>query len=559
MASVERINSEMPILVRDVFVSLLETEDVIPLLAAKRLRIPSSAIRSWSIVRRAIDARKKDVRFCYQVELALDESPKAEKARLRRLHGERVDWIESSVESPLESGHAPLRERPIIAGFGPGGMFAAIELAERGYRPIVLERGRPVRRRHRDIMQRYYRERDFDPESNLLYGEGGAGTYSDGKLYTRVHDPLCRRVLELFYRFGADPDILINTRPHVGSDKLPTICMRIRAYIESLGGEIRFESQLADMRVAEGELRAIQVAGAGAATGAGAWIDSGPVILAVGHSARDTLRMLAARGVRIDPKPFQVGVRIEHPQDTVDRWQFGAAAGDVRLGAAEYHLVARGAVCNSAGESAGDVFSFCMCPGGVILPSNESRGLVVTNGASRSQRSSPFANSGLVITVDPAAFGWDALHAVAWQQHWEEKAFAETGGSYRVPCQRAADFLAKRPSEGMLEISFPLGGQWCDIRTVIPENVAAALARALPMWERKFPGFAGGDAIITAPETRASAPVRIVRHADTRESLSTAGLYPVGEGAGYAGGIVSAAVDGMKSAHAIIRRYAEPA
>ncbi len=548
----------MPFLVREIYVPLTASEETIPQWVAKRLRVSPQAIRAWSIVRRAIDARKKDVRFCYQVEVALDEALQKEKSRLHRLHGERVDWIEPDVVAPLDAGREPMRERPIIVGFGPGGMFAAIELAERGYRPIVLERGRAVRQRHRDIMQRYYRERDFDPTSNLLYGEGGAGTYSDGKLYTRVHDPLCRRVLEVFYRFGADPDILINTRPHVGSDKLPTICTHIREYIEALGGEIRFESQMADVRIERGALAAINVTPSDAADANETWRDVGPVILAVGHSARDTLRMLAARGVRIDPKPFQIGVRIEHPQEMVDRWQFGHAAGAARLGAAEYHLVARGAVCNAAGESAGDVFSFCMCPGGVILPSNESAGLIVTNGASRSQRSNPFANSGLVITVDPTTFGWDALQAVAWQQHWEELAFAATGGTYRVPCQRAGDFLSSRASDGTLDTSFPLGGSWSNIRAVIPENVAVALQRALPMWERKFPGFAGEAALITAPETRASAPIRIARDVDSRECIAVAGLYPVGEGAGYAGGIVSAAVDGMKSAHAVIRRYAPP-
>lgn len=545
----------MPFLVRDIYVPLSASAAAIPEGVAKRLQVSPQAIRAWSITRRAIDARKKDVWFCYQVEVCLDEPPAKEQARMRRWQGERIDWIAPEVTEPLDAGKEPLRERPIIVGFGPGGMFAAIELAERGYQPIVLERGRPVRRRHRDIMQRYYRERDFDPTSNLLYGEGGAGTYSDGKLYTRVHDPLCRRVLETFYRFGADPDILINTRPHVGSDKLPTICTHIREYIESLGGEIQFESQLADVRLERGSLTAIHVTQSGAGD---AWREVGPVLLAIGHSARDTLRMLAARGVRIDPKPFQIGVRIEHPQEIVDRWQFGDAAGDQRLGAAEYHLVARGAVCNSAGHPTGDVFSFCMCPGGVILPSNESPGLIVTNGASRSQRSSPFANSGLVITVDPSAFGGDALRAVAWQQHWEQAAFTATGETYRVPCQRASDFLASRSSDGALETSFPLGGTWCDTRAVIPENVAMALRRALPMWEKKFPGFASGAALITAPETRASAPIRITRDADTRQCVAVAGLYPVGEGAGYAGGIVSAAVDGIKSAHALIRRYASP-
>lgn len=558
MAAIARINSSMPFLVRDVYVPLTESEDAIPTIVARRLRVAPAAIRAWSITRRAIDARKKEVQFCYQIEVALDESAHREKARLRRLHGERVDWLESVESPPMAEGHESMPERPVIVGFGPGGMFAALELAERGYRPIVIERGRAVRKRHRDIMQRYYRERDFDPESNLLYGEGGAGTYSDGKLYTRVHDPLCRRVLEVFYRFGADPDILINTRPHIGSDRLPTICTHIRAYIESLGGEIRFESRLTDLRVLEGRLSAIRVAPADTQSDAGEWIEVGPLILAVGHSARDTLRMLARHDVRIDPKPFQIGVRIEHPQDMVDRWQFGKAAGDSRLGAAEYHLVAKGAVCDAAGQSGGDVFSFCMCPGGVILPSNESPGLVVTNGASRAQRSSPFANSGLVITVDPAFFGWDALQAVAWQQRWEELAYAATGETYRVPCQRASDFLRERSSDGALETSFPLGGSWCDIRTVIPETVTAALGKALPMWQRKFPGFSGEQAMITAPETRASAPVRIVRDADSRESLTVAGLYPVGEGAGYAGGIVSAAVDGMKTAQTIIRRYAAP-
>lgn len=549
----------MPFLVRDVYLPLGATEDEILPAAARRLRVHPNAVRAWSLAHRALDARRKDLRFCFQVEVALDEPPAREKAHLRRLHGQRVDWIETQYPPTLDAGKEPLRQRPIVVGFGPGGMFAALELAEHGYRPLVIERGRPVRKRHRDIMQRYYRNRDFDPESNLLFGEGGAGTYSDGKLYTRVHDPLCHRVLEVLYRFGADPDILINARPHVGSDKLPTLCTRIRAYIESLGGEIRFEFRLADLRIVHDALSAIRLtASSSSDENDGEWRDVGPVILAIGHSARDTLRMLAARGVRIDPKPFQIGVRIEHPQAMVDRWQFGSAAGDPRLGAAEYHLVARGVACHPAGSSPGDVFTFCMCPGGMILPANESPGLIVTNGASRARRSAPFANSGLVITVDPATYGWDALQALAWQQHWEELAYAATEATYCVPGQRASDFLAERGSDGTLHTSFPLGGAWCDLRSVIPEVVTASLRTALPFWERRLPGFAGGDALLTAPETRASAPVRILRAPDSRQCPAVAGLYPVGEGAGYAGGIVSAAVDGIKSAHALIRRYAPP-
>ncbi|MCO6437791.1 MAG: FAD-dependent oxidoreductase [Phycisphaerae bacterium] len=540
----------MPIVVRNVLLGLNESEEALPGLAARRLHIPESAVRYWSIVRRAIDARKKDVRFSYQLEIALEGGRKSELACLKRMRPAEAAWIKPEPEEPLVMGKGPSANRPVIVGFGPGGMFAALRLAELGYRPLVLERGREVRRRHRDIMQRYYRERDFDPESNLLFGEGGAGTYSDGKLYTRLNDPLCRSVLETLYLHGADPDILVDTRPHLGSDRLPTLCTRIRERIESLGGEIRFGSRLDDIRIEDGRLIAVHVSSDDSARAA-EWMDVGPVLLSIGHSARDTIRMLSGRGVRVESKPFQMGVRVEHPQEMVDRWQYGAAAGHVRLGAAEYHVVARGAA-----RDYGDMFSFCMCPGGVILPTNESAGLIVTNGASRSHRSGRFANSGLVFTMNPAVAGMSALDAVAFQERWERLAFETTGRTYCVPAQRAADFLEGRISDGMLETSFPLGGQWTDIRAVVPKEVSAALERALPTLEAKFPGFAGADALVTAPETRASAPVRLVRDAETRQAEGVQGLYPVGEGAGYAGGILSAAVDGIKSAHAIVRTYA---
>jgi len=540
----------MPILVRNVSLSLDESEDRLPEAVARRLGVTVGAIRAYAIARRSLDARKtgrggtaKDIHFSYHVEVALDESLSRQRSRLRRLRPQEAAWIEPEVRRATRLGVHPLPQRPIVVGFGPGGMFAALRLAEWGYRPIVLERGREVRRRHRDIMQRFYREHDFDPSSNLLFGEGGAGTYSDGKLYTRIGDPLCRDVLETLYRHGADPDILIDARPHVGSDRLPTICTNIRRKIESLGGEVRFESLVDDIRVQAGRLTGLRIGVA--------WIEAGPTILAVGHSARDTIRMLAGRAVRIEPKPFQVGVRIEHPQSLVDRWLYGQAAGHERLSPAEYHLVAKG----TAGPH-GDVFSFCMCPGGVILPTNESAGLIATNGASRSQRSGRFANSGLVITVDPAALGLDAMDGLVFQERWERLAFEATGGTYRVPAQRAADFLCGRRSDGQLETSYPLGGQWTEIRGLIPESLAASLDRALPMLAERYPGFAGEDAIITAPETRASAPIRIVRDAGTRCAVGIGDLYPVGEGAGYAGGIVSAAVDGLKSAEAVMARYA---
>lgn len=276
----------------------------------------------------------------------------------------------------------------------------------------------------------------------------------------------------------------------------------------------------------------------------------GPVLLGIGHSARDTLRLLSERGVRLSARPFQMGVRIEHPQEMVDAWQYGALCGHERLEPADYHLVARGA----AGD-AGDVFSFCMCPGGVILPTNESPGLVATNGASTSKRNQPFANSGLVMTIDPAEFGNDPLAGLDMQEAWERKAFEATSGSYRVPIQRASDFVAGRMSEGDLETSFPLGGQWTDVRSVVPIHVADAVAKGLAMLDAKLPGFAGGEGLVTGPETRASAPVRIERDPLTRESVTAAGLYPVGEGAGYAGGIISAAIDGLKTAERIVSLY----
>lgn len=548
----------MPLLVRNIRLRVDEPDDNLLPAVAKRLRVPIGAVRHYAVVCRSLDARRKDdIHFDYQVELELDEPHAAQRERLSKLRPQDAAWLEPHADIALDHGTHELTERPIVVGFGPGGMFAALRLAQHGYKPIVLERGRGVQRRHRDVMQKFYGEGEFDPVSNLLFGEGGAGTYSDGKLYTRINNPLCRYVLETLYQQGADPDILVNKRPHIGSDQLPTICMRIRKKIESLGGAVRFESQIDDVRIADGKLKAIRLAGADG-QGSAEWVSVGPTVLAIGHSARDTIRMLYRRDVFIQAKPFQIGVRIEHPQELVDRWQYGAAAGHRKLGPAEYHMVAK-----RAGGDHGDVFSFCMCPGGMILPTNESPGLIATNGASRSQRSDPFANSGLVITIDPHTLELDAtkniaVESMAYLERWERLAFQSTGGSYRVPAQRAPDFLADRSSTGTLETSYPLGGQWTDIKSLIPVPVAEAIRQAIPMLDRKFPGFAGPSALITAPETRASGPVRIVRDADTRQAQGTAGLYPVGEGAGYAGGIVSAAVDGIKTADAIISHYAPP-
>ena len=539
---------DMPIFLRGLTLGLDEPEDLLPERAAKRLRVPVGAIRTWAVVRRSLDARRHDrLRFTYNLELALAGSGKQEARLVRRLRRPDVTLLTPAELREPRPGHEPMPERPIIVGFGPAGMFAGLLLARFGYQPLIIDRGPDVDTRHRDITVEFYQHRRFNPESNLLYGEGGAGAYSDGKLYTRASDPRVRLVLETFYRHGADPDILIDGKPHLGSDKLPGICRHIRQRINTLGGEVRFGARLEEVVIRDGVLSGLVVNGQR--------IRCGPVIVAVGHSARDTLRMLSRGGVALAPKPFQVGVRIEHPQSMVDGWQYGPLAGHERLPPADYHLVARGAA-----GACGDLFSFCMCPGGTILPANESPGEIATNGASRSQRDGPFANSGLVITVDPCridpAARTEPLVGLTFQEHLERTAFKLTGENYRVPAQRAADFINQRSSDGRLEISYPLGGQWADIRRILPADVAGAVARGLEQLDRRLPGFAGPAALITAPETRASSPVRMIRDRETCQSISTQNLYPVGEGAGYAGGIISSALDGLKTAEAIISRYA---
>jgi len=555
----------MPILIRNIRLGLDDPEDRIPALAARRLGVTVATIRSYAVVRRSLDARKKsDIHFTYHVEVALDEPRRTERRRMRKLTKQQAEWIEPHTPHVPRSGDGQSPARPMIVGLGPAGMFAALRLSQLGYRPIVFERGRELHRRNADITKRFYREGQFDPASNLLFGEGGAGTYSDGKLYTRVRDPLVHMVLETLYQHGGNPDILVDARPHIGSDRLPSICSSIRRKIELLGGEVCFEHCVDDIRLtADGpgdsgspdaarRLAELHVTGPGIGS-EGKWMTAGPTIFAIGHSARDTIRMLDKRGVQLASKPFQIGVRIEHSQSLVDRWQYGALAGHPRLGPAEYHLVAR-----DVASDHGNMFSFCMCPGGTILPGHHAPGLIATNGGSRSDRSGPFANSGLVITMDPGATNLNPVEGLAYQERWERLAFQATDGSYRVPAQRAADYLVDRLSDGQLDTSYPLGGEWSDIRGLIPEQVSSALDRALVMLDEKLPGFAGAEAIITAPETRASSPIRILRDQNTRQAVGIENLYPTGEGAGYAGGIVSSAIDGIVGADKIIERFARP-
>jgi uncharacterized FAD-dependent dehydrogenase len=427
----------------------------------------------------------------------------------------------------------------VLVGSGPAGLVAGYFLAAAGYRPLILERGRPVRDRICDV-HAFDAGGPFNPESNYLFGEGGAGTFSDGKLTCRSTGPEVRRVLELFAECKGKPSILYDYRPHLGSNRLPAVVKAIRRRILALGGNIRFDCRVEDLDLTGGALR-------GVTTTAG-FFAAEVVLLAIGHSARDTLAMLVRRGVPMVQKPFQLGVRIEQPQDIVNRVKYGPASLELKLGAADYNLVARGK---------NDLFSFCMCAGGHIIPSVSEEGYFCTNGMSLSGRASPFANSGLVVTIPQEHFpGPDVLAGVRLQAQYEGRAFALGRGEYRCPIQGARDFLAARRTTELPACSYPRGLVLADIAGLVPPVVLEALQHGLPILDHRWHGRFLQRAYLVGPEARGSSPVRMVRDEATRVAPGIDGLYPVGEGAGYAGGIVSAAVDGLRSAMAVIAKYA---
>jgi uncharacterized FAD-dependent dehydrogenase len=427
----------------------------------------------------------------------------------------------------------------VIIGSGPAGLFAAYFLAENGYTPLVLERGRSVRDRIRDV-RAFDSGGPLDPESNYLFGEGGAGTFSDGKLTFRGAGPDVRRVLEIFAECKGKSSILYEHRPHLGSNRLPAVVKAIRRRIESLGGEFRFSCRAEDLDLHDSSVHSVQ--------SSSGHIDAGAIVLAIGHSARDTYEMLRRRGVPMVPKAFQFGVRIEHRQEIVNRVQYGRRRLEGTLGSADYSLIAHGKH---------DLFTFCMCAGGHIIPSVSEPGYFCTNGMSLSHRDSPFANSGLVVTIPPEEFGSDDLFGgIRLQQHFEHKAYALGHGDYRCPVQLATDFLARRRTRQLPACSYPRGLVLTEIAEALPPVVAEAVRHGLPQLDRRWHGRFLPDAVLVGPEARGSSPVRIVRDDTSRESPGIRGLYPVGEGAGYAGGIVSAALDGLRTARAIIHRYA---
>ncbi len=532
----------MPIRVANIRLGIDEPDAALPGRLARILGLAPGQPLRWRILRKSLDARSRDgLHFVYNAEVTLpeDEALVLDRARTSARPPIRVDHYAEEPFVMPPPGAAPLGQRPVVIGSGPGGLVAAYFLALCGYRPLVLERGRAVRDRIRDV-RAFDEGGPFDPESNYLFGEGGAGTFSDGKLTCRSTGADVRRVLELFAECKGKPSVVYDARPHLGSNRLPAVVKAIRRRVEELGGEVRFSCRVEDLDLRDGRL-------CGVMTSSG-YVPASVALLAIGHSARDTYAMLLRRGVPMAQKPFQLGVRVEHPQETVNRVKYGPARLEDRLGAADYTLVAHGRH---------DVFSFCMCAGGYIMPSVSEPGYFCTNGMSLSKHDSPFANSGLVVTIDPREFGSaDVLAGIRLQQVYERRAFEIGRGEYLCPIQRATDFLAGRPTHGVPPNSYPRGAVAALIGELVPPVVVEALRSGLPIMDRKWQGRFLPEATLVGPEARGSAPVRIVRDERTRETPGVEGLYPVGEGAGYAGGIVSAAVDGLRSAKAVVVKYA---
>jgi hypothetical protein len=528
----------MAIKVSNIRLGLDESEESLAAHVSQRLGVKPGDLARWRILRKSLDARQHDdIRYVYSVEAELQ----ADEAQVVAVARQRDHEIELYREEPFvvpPAGTRPLLHRPVIVGSGPAGLFAAWLLAMHGYAPIVLERGKKVRERSRDVRE-FEAGGQLDPESNYLFGEGGAGTFSDGKLTSRSGGPDVQQVLRIIAECKGRPSIVYEYRPHLGSNRLPAVVKAMRQRLEAAGCEFRFQCRLEDLEIRDGRVHA-------ALTSSGR-IPADVVMLATGHSARDTYEMLMRRGVQMLAKPFQMGVRIEQPQEQVNRARYGRAADDARLGAADYELVARGRR---------DLFTFCMCAGGYVIPSVSEPGYYCTNGMSYSWHDSPFSTSGLVVTIDPREADDRLLAGIELQRRVEAAAYAVGRGTYRAPIQWAADFLARRPSVGELPSSHRRGTVTCNLCEWLPPAVLEALDEGLPALDRRWRGLFLQSATLVAPETRGSSPVRIVRDRASYQSPSAAGLYPLGEGAGYAGGIVSAAVDGLRAAKAVIREFA---
>ena len=511
--------------------------------AIARLRIPPHRLISCTIARRAHDARRKyAIMLIYSLDVVVEDEAEVlgrfpNDLKIKPAPDVEYRFVAKASESTTT--------RPLVIGAGPCGLFAALLLAQMGFKPIILERGKVVRDRTKDTWG-FWRKSVLNPESNVQFGEGGAGTFSDGKLYSQIKDPrhLGRKVLTEFVKAGAPPEILTEAHPHIGTFRLVKMVENMRATIESLGGEYRFESRVTDMDIETGPDGTRRVRGLVLASGE--HIAADHVVLAIGHSSRDTFQMLHDRGVYVEAKPFSVGFRIEHPQSLIDKARFGSSAGNPILGAADYKLVHHA-------KNGRDVYSFCMCPGGTVVAAASEEGRVVTNGMSQYSRSERNANAGIVVGITPEKDYPDGpLAGVAFQRKWETAAFVAGGGTYAAPAQRVGDFIARRPSTSLGSVipSYKPNVFPTDLTPCLPGYAIVAIREALTKFGHQIRGFDMHDAVLTGVETRTSSPIRIKRD-ETFQSLNTRGLFPAGEGAGYAGGILSAGVDGIKVAEAV--------
>lgn len=511
--------------------------DALPAAIVERLGVTATDLLDYQVFKRGYDARKRDaIRLVYTLDITVAN----EAVVLKRFSQDPHITLSPDTNYHFV-GQAPenLQQRPVIVGFGPCGIMAGLLLAQMGFRPIILERGKKVRERTKDTWG-LWRKNQLNPESNVQFGEGGAGTFSDGKLYSQIKDPkhYGRKVLTEFVKAGAPEEILYVSKPHIGTFRLVKMVENIRREIESLGGEIRFQQQVTDVLVENGHLR-------GVILNNGEQLRTDHVILALGHSARDTFHMLYERGVFMEAKPFSVGFRIEHPQKLIDQARFGKFAGNELLGAADYKIVHHA-------KNGRSVYSFCMCPGGQVVAATSEPGRVVTNGMSQYSRAERNANAGIVVGITPQDYPGGPLAGIEFQRRWESRAYELGGGNYEAPGQLVGDFIKGQASTqlGTVEPSYQPGVHLTDLATSLPSYAIEAIREALPAFEKQIKGFSMYDAVLTGVETRTSSPLRITRGQDM-QSLNIKGLYPAGEGAGYAGGILSAGVDGIRVAEAV--------
>ncbi|MFZ5651884.1 MAG: NAD(P)/FAD-dependent oxidoreductase [Bacillota bacterium] len=505
--------------------------------AARRLKVKEKEIIGFKIYRRSVDARRDTVFFVYTIDVDLANEDRVLSGTADRGIARTPDMAYYYVDP----GQERMTARPVVVGSGPAGLFAALMLAEMGYGPRVFERGGDVDSRTAAV-ERFWNNGVLDPESNVQFGEGGAGTFSDGKLTTLIRDKRCGKVLEELVLAGAPGEIMYINKPHVGTDILKVVVKNLRKKIMGLGGEVRFNSRISDILISGGRVVGVMADGLGE-------VEAGVVVLAIGHSSRDTFRMIYDRGIHVAPKAFSLGVRVEHPQRLIDLAQYKHSAGHEKLGPADYKLVYH----DSGGRSC---YTFCMCPGGVVVAATSEAGCVVTNGMSFFARDRENANSALLVGITPDDFGSShPLAGIELQRKWEKKAFEAGGGEYRAPAQTVGDFLAGKPSTGLGSVapSYPRGVVPSDLRKCLPDYVAAVIRRAIAGFDGKLKGFAHPGAVLTGVETRSSSPVRILRN--HLHEASVEGLFPAGEGAGYAGGIISSAVDGIRVAEAVASKY----